>query len=388
MKTLRCGMTDIAASFNLKGTFWRKDSILWHFSSATNKQIKLGTVAFQFWGKYANINFQQSFENPNIIISFKYKDHLKERDSKRCGFTLDNNELAPESFPPADNSVSEIHINQNKDWNEKLYNISKDKLSLFITIAHEIGHAIGINHSPIHQSLLHSVYHEPTSPFNAEHFELSDDDQLAVASLTALGEQFEDRINRQSLTREFLRLLNNRNKNILDFLERVKQIKSQLEMKINSNNLLSNTREVILIEQNEGNALDVILANVDNELRTKLDLKEPNNLIKATNVISRQYYSEQKIISLQEVHRLSAIRQTTATTQSSPAEFASATSTAQLSRRQLAVSDLNKPVHVKEPPCPPKKLSSDCSEAGAAYRTPAKQRATDVPQPGIEQYNR
>ncbi|KAF5278645.1 hypothetical protein FQA39_LY00687 [Lamprigera yunnana] len=183
MKTPRCGITNIAASFNLKGTFWRKESILWHFRGATNKQIKLATVAFHFWEKYANINFQQSFENPNIIISFKYKDDLKERDSKRCGFTLDNNELAHAFFPPADNSVSEIHINQNKDWNEELYDISKDKLLLFITLVHEIGHAIGRDHSPIHQSLMHPVYHKPTSPFNAEDFELADDDQLTVASL-------------------------------------------------------------------------------------------------------------------------------------------------------------------------------------------------------------
>ncbi|KAF5280840.1 hypothetical protein FQA39_LY17953 [Lamprigera yunnana] len=131
------------------------------------------------WEKYANINFQQSFENPNIMISFKYKDH---RDSKRCGFTLDNNELAHAFFPPADNSVSEIHINQNKNWNEEFYDISKDKLSLFITLAYEIGYAISIDHSPIYQSLMHSVYHEPTSPFNAEDFELSNN-QLAVASL-------------------------------------------------------------------------------------------------------------------------------------------------------------------------------------------------------------
>ncbi|KAF5285264.1 hypothetical protein FQA39_LY16725 [Lamprigera yunnana] len=116
-------------------------------------------------------------------FSSGYKDHLKERDSKRCGFTLDNNALAHAFFPPADNSVSEIHINQNKDWNEELYDISKDKLSLFITLAHEIGQTIGINHSPIHQSLMHPIYREPTSPFNAADFELSDDDQLAVAGL-------------------------------------------------------------------------------------------------------------------------------------------------------------------------------------------------------------
>ncbi|KAF5299298.1 hypothetical protein FQA39_LY02471 [Lamprigera yunnana] len=150
METSRCGMADIAPSFNLKRTFWRKDLILWNFCGATNKQIKLATVAFQLWEKYANINFQQSIENQNIIIFFKYKDHLKERDSKRCGFTLDNDELAHALFPTADNTVSEIHINQNKDWNEELYDISKDKLSLFITLAHEIGHAIGIDHSPIH----------------------------------------------------------------------------------------------------------------------------------------------------------------------------------------------------------------------------------------------
>ncbi|KAF5281820.1 hypothetical protein FQA39_LY05034 [Lamprigera yunnana] len=156
-------MTDIATSFNLKGTFWRKDPILWHFRGATNKQLKLATVAFQLWENYANINFQQSFENPNIIISFNTR-----------------------IFPPVKNSVSEIHINQNEDWNETLYYMSKDKLSLFIALAHEIGHAIGIDHSPIHQSfqsLMHSVYHKPTSPFNTEDFELSEDDQLAVASL-------------------------------------------------------------------------------------------------------------------------------------------------------------------------------------------------------------
>ncbi|KAF5270286.1 hypothetical protein FQA39_LY08397 [Lamprigera yunnana] len=162
MKTPRCGMTDIATSFNLKGTFWRRDPILWHFRGATNKLIKLATVAFQLSEKYANINFQQSFENPNIIISFKYKDHLKERDSKRCDFTLE--------------MIMKIHINQNKDWNKELYDISKDKLLLFIALAHEIGHAIGIDHSPIHQSLMYSVYYEPTSPFNAEDFELSEDD--------------------------------------------------------------------------------------------------------------------------------------------------------------------------------------------------------------------
>ncbi|KAF5291669.1 hypothetical protein FQA39_LY14306 [Lamprigera yunnana] len=152
-------------------------------TSQINKETTKCEKNLKLWKKYANTNFQQSFENPNIIISFKYKDHLNERDSKRCGFTLDNNELAHAFLPPADNSVSEIHINQNKDWNKELYDISKDKLSLFITLEHEIGHAIGIDHSPIHQSLMHSVYHEPTYTFNAEDFKLSDDEQLVEESL-------------------------------------------------------------------------------------------------------------------------------------------------------------------------------------------------------------
>ncbi|KAF5292324.1 hypothetical protein FQA39_LY03358 [Lamprigera yunnana] len=79
-------------------------------------------------------------------------------------------------------SITYIEDNAVLNWNEELYDISKDKLSLFIALAHKIEHAIGIDHSPIHQSLVHSIYHEPTSLFNAEDFGLSENDQLAVAS--------------------------------------------------------------------------------------------------------------------------------------------------------------------------------------------------------------
>ncbi|KAF5281160.1 hypothetical protein FQA39_LY17862 [Lamprigera yunnana] len=160
---------------NRYGYFNGQDSLILTIEDVNSSEFVFALNKFQ-------ADYKLEITKTKNDETLEYKDHLKERDSKRCGFTLDNNELA-HTFFPCVYSVSEIHINQNKDWNEELYDILKDKLQLFIALAHEIGHAIGIDHSPIHQSLMHSVYQEPTSPFNAEDFELSEDDQLAVANL-------------------------------------------------------------------------------------------------------------------------------------------------------------------------------------------------------------
>ena len=58
-----------------------------------------------------------------------------------------------------------------------------------------------------------------------------------------------------------------------------------------------------VIEQTESNALDVLLANVDDHLRVLLDLKSRANLSEASGIVVKYFYSEQRINSLHQDNR-------------------------------------------------------------------------------------
>lgn len=114
----------------------------------------------------------------------------------------------------------------------------------------------------------------------------------------SLRNHFGDRIDRQTLTRDFLHLTKNRNENILDFLSRISHMKSRVEIKINAERDINYERKRILMEQNEGNSIDILLANVDEKTRTILDIKVPKTFTEASDIISRLYYNDQRINSL------------------------------------------------------------------------------------------
>ncbi|XP_050505257.1 glycosyltransferase-like protein gnt13 [Diabrotica virgifera virgifera] len=115
----------------------------------------------------------------------------------------------------------------------------------------------------------------------------------------ALREQFGDRIDRQTLTKE----------NILDYINRVKSSKSRLEVKIKSDPNVTQERKLNLIEQNEGNALDVLMGNVNDSLRTILDMQNPRNMNHACETINRYYYREQRLNSLYQDNKNTNLNQ-------------------------------------------------------------------------------
>ncbi|GJQ71448.1 hypothetical protein Trydic_g11173 [Trypoxylus dichotomus] len=117
---------------------------------------------------------------------------------------------------------------------------------------------------------------------------------------TALRDNYGDRTDRQTLMREFLQLSRNKNENILEFLERLKLFKSRVEVKIHTDIRLSAEQKTLLINQNELNALDVLAANSDNNLRLLLDIKPANNLASATDIVIRHYHNEQRIRTLSQ----------------------------------------------------------------------------------------
>ncbi|XP_072397971.1 uncharacterized protein [Diabrotica undecimpunctata] len=113
-----------------------------------------------------------------------------------------------------------------------------------------------------------------------------------------LKNNFGDRIDRQTLTKEFLQLTKGRNENILDFVAKISQLKSRIEVKINSETELNADRKLILMDQTESNSIDILLANVDEKTRTILEIREPRTFIQASDIISRQFYNDQRIQSL------------------------------------------------------------------------------------------
>lgn len=86
----------------------------------------------------------------------------------------------------------------------------------------------------------------------------------------ALREHYGDKIDRQTLTREFLQMCKQKHENIAEFLERLKLIKSRVEVKIQTDPSLTIDQKLLLIEQNELNALDVLAANTDDKLSARL----------------------------------------------------------------------------------------------------------------------
>ncbi|XP_072377074.1 uncharacterized protein [Diabrotica undecimpunctata] len=118
-----------------------------------------------------------------------------------------------------------------------------------------------------------------------------------------LKQNFGDRIDRQTLTKEFLQSTKGRNENILDFLARISQIKSRLEVKINAEQGLSAERKAVLIEQNEGNSVDILLCNVDEKTRTILEIHNPGTFIQASDILTRQFYNDQRIQSLNPLNK-------------------------------------------------------------------------------------
>lgn len=114
----------------------------------------------------------------------------------------------------------------------------------------------------------------------------------------ALREHYGDKIDRQTLTREFLHLTKYKRESILDFLERLKRMKSRVDVKIQTDSTLTADQKDLLMTQNDLNALDVLTANSDERLRLLLDIKQPQNLIAASDVVIRHSHNEMRVNSL------------------------------------------------------------------------------------------
>ncbi|NXU12826.1 MMP28 protein, partial [Pardalotus punctatus] len=125
-------------------------------------------AAFELWSNVSSLVFWETQDGPaDIRLTFFHGDH---NDGLNNAFDGPGGALAHAFFPRR----GEAHFDSAERWSLH----SGKGRNLFIVVAHEVGHTLGLEHSPVKSALM-SPYYKKLS----KDFVLSWDDILAVQNL-------------------------------------------------------------------------------------------------------------------------------------------------------------------------------------------------------------
>lgn len=126
--------------------------------------------AFEAWAKYSRLKFKRVYDpSADIIIAFGSYYH-----GDRYPFDGRGNILAHAFYPYEEKSFGgDIHFDNEENWLENAETMAEgvDFLSVLI---HELGHSLGLAHSPVYSSLMFP-YYKGTTPAQLDY-----DDILAM----------------------------------------------------------------------------------------------------------------------------------------------------------------------------------------------------------------
>ncbi|XP_060115436.1 matrix metalloproteinase-28 [Heteronotia binoei] len=133
------------------------------------QQVRLAVkAAFELWSNVSSLVFwEATSDSADIRLTFFHGDH---NDGTDNAFDGPGGALAHAFFPRR----GEAHFDNDERWS---LDSSKGR-NLFVVVAHEIGHTLGLEHSPVRSALMSPYYKKL-----GKDFVLSWDDVLAIQNL-------------------------------------------------------------------------------------------------------------------------------------------------------------------------------------------------------------
>ncbi|XP_068935770.1 stromelysin-1-like [Petaurus breviceps papuanus] len=176
MKKPRCGFPDVSSfGFFPYMPKWRKNEVTYRIVNYTTdmKQSDIDTAverALKVWSDVTPLTFTRLLEGEaDIMISFAVKDHGDFLPFDGPGGVLGH------AYPPGPNINGDVHLDDDEKWTE-----NKNGVNLFLAVAHEFGHSLGLLHSSDTRALMYPLYNTNTDLSKSL---LSQDDIDGIQSL-------------------------------------------------------------------------------------------------------------------------------------------------------------------------------------------------------------